>query len=362
MTTTALTGIDFRKTGIQLGYAPLTHSDNVYDNSIIPVPMAVISSGSGPTALLVAGTHGDEYEGQVLLHDLIRNVLPEYLTGTLIIVPSANTPAVRSGTRVSPIDGGNLNRSYPGGSSSDPTSQIARVIANELVPRADVVLDLHSGGSNANYLPCTFLYRGPSEELWQQKAEAAEALGLPYVMIVPPRLEPGSLSTAGDDAGLLTLSTELGGGGTVDKNILESARNGLTRLLTTVGILKSPDAEAPTYVGNDGARSPAGYAADSAPQWVELLPDSAVVSTASGLLEPHVELGQHVTAGQLVARVHFIEELEREPKSYFADRDGIVAIMRRPTLVVNGSHLLHIATVIHDPTEIHHHPYPAPAN
>src|SRR3546814_2542502 len=44
-----------------------------YDSStFVPIPIAVIKNGTGPSVLLIAGNHGDEYEGQVLLTRLIR--------------------------------------------------------------------------------------------------------------------------------------------------------------------------------------------------------------------------------------------------------------------------------------------------
>ncbi|GAA1876584.1 succinylglutamate desuccinylase/aspartoacylase family protein [Paeniglutamicibacter psychrophenolicus] len=328
----SFTGIDFSAAGKQLGFGHVVHSDNVYDGSVIPVPLAVISSGPGPVALLVAGTHGDEYEGQVLAHELIRELDPERLTGTVIVVPAANSPAVRGAARVSPIDAGNLNRSYPGRADGGPTEQVAALIAGDLLPRADFVIDMHSGGSNSTYLPCAFIYRGPDDELWAAKLRAARLLGLPYVMVVAPMLEPGSLSSAGDLAGIPTISTELSGSGTVDRHALGTMRRGMPRLLADLGILKE-NVEAP-------APAPAE------PQWLELVPESPVTSTAAGLFEPLVDLGETVRAGQPVARVHFIDELDRQPRLFHARIDGVVAIMRRPTLVGQGTHLLYIAPLL----------------
>ncbi len=328
-TTAAFTGIDFSATGKQLGYGHVVHSDNVHDGAIIPVPVAVISSGPGPVALVVAGTHGDEYEGQVLAHELIRELDPRDLSGTVIIVPAANSPAVRGAARVSPIDAGNLNRSYPGRANGGPTEQVAALIAGELLPRADFVIDMHSGGSNSTYLPCAFIYRGPDAELWREKVRAARLLGLPYVMVVAPMLEPGSLSSAGDLAGIPTISTELSGAGTVDRHALGAMRRGMPQLLAGLGILKDPAA-----------------AITAEPQWLELVPESPVTSTAAGLFEPLVDLGEAVRAGQSVARVHFIDELDRQPRLYQARIDGVVGILRRPTLVAPGTHLMHIAPVL----------------
>lgn len=325
------TGIDFSATGKQLGYGHVVHSDNVHDGSVIPVPVAVISSGPGPVALVVAGTHGDEYEGQILAHELIRELEPGQLNGTVIVVPAANSPAVRAAARVSPIDAGNLNRSYPGNPAGGPTDQVAALIAGHLLPRADFVIDLHSGGSNSTYLPSSFIYRGPDESLWRQKLRAVRQLGLPYAMVVAPLMEPGSLSSAGDLAGIPTISTELCGGGTVDRSALQAMRRGMPALLAALGILGASSAPA----------EPAGE-----PQWLELVPESPVTSTVAGLFEPLVGLGDTVSAGQDVARVHFIDELDRPPRSFAARASGVVAILRRPTLVTAGSHLLYIAPPI----------------
>lgn len=340
-----LHGIDLGRPGKQMGFAGLTHSDNVYDGGVIPVPVAVISSGEGPTALLVAGTHGDEYEGQVVLHELIRSLEPKHLTGTLIILPAANAPAVRSGTRVSPIDGGNLNRSYPGGPHGAPTDQIADVISGTLLPMADMVLDLHSGGSNSTYVPCTFLYRGPDERAWQQKVAAARVMGLPYVVVVRERFEPGSLNTAGDDAGVVSLSAELGGGATVEPGVLAMARQGVRSVLVHQGILAaSPGAVAGAPYGDEPVST-----RGCEPRWVEFVPESPVIAASAGILEPLVVLGQRVASGEAVARVHAIDDLTRAPREHTAQVDGVVAVLRRPALVSPGTYLVHVAPEIGTP-------------
>lgn len=337
MTTTSFTNIEFGATGIQHGHAQLVQSDNAHDAAIIPVPVSVISSGPGPTALLVAGTHGDEYEGQIALQSLLRSIRPEQLDGTVIIVPAANAPAVRGGSRVSPLDGGNLNRQYPGDERGGPTAQLAQLISRELLPRADSALDLHSGGTQSTYLSCAFLYRGPTESLWREKVQIARSLGFPFVMVVAERMEPGSFNSAGDDAGIPVVATELGGGGTIDLQSLGMIRTGLRRYLADAGVLTRPLVQPPR--------------ADKPAQWMELIPESTVTATMAGLFEPAVGLGGRVSAGDRVARIHSIDEPDRAPKDYFAAIDGIVAVVRRPTLVAAGSHLVHIAR-----------PLPAPAH
>ena len=50
-----------------------------------------------PRVLLMAGNHGDEFEGQVALASSPTALRPEQITGRIIILPIANAPAARRG-------------------------------------------------------------------------------------------------------------------------------------------------------------------------------------------------------------------------------------------------------------------------
>ena len=55
--------VDFDKNGRQHGFLRLFHSVHSSAYGFIPIPIVVLKNGAGPTALLVSGTHGDEYRG-----------------------------------------------------------------------------------------------------------------------------------------------------------------------------------------------------------------------------------------------------------------------------------------------------------
>ena len=57
------------------------------------------------------------------------------------------------GRRTSPIDEGNLNRSFPGDAEGTITQQIAYFIEHSLRPGFDYSFDFHSGGSSLTYIP-----------------------------------------------------------------------------------------------------------------------------------------------------------------------------------------------------------------
>ena len=114
--------IDFEKQGKQIGFMHLPHSTHDDAWGGLRVPLTVINNGAGPTVFLQGGNHGDEYEGPIVLGEIIRGLDPARLTGRLIIMPAINLPAVEAGSRVSPIDGLNFNRTFPG----DPLGSIDR--------------------------------------------------------------------------------------------------------------------------------------------------------------------------------------------------------------------------------------------
>ena len=151
--------IDFDKEGKQTGFVRLPHSVHRSAYGWIPIPVISIRNGEGPRVLLTSGNHGDEYEGQVTLMKLIRELKPEQVQGRIIFNPASNFPAAMAGRRTSPLDMGNLNRSFPGDADGTPTKVIAHYIDSEILTRCDYAFDLHSGGSSLMYVPSSATFR-----------------------------------------------------------------------------------------------------------------------------------------------------------------------------------------------------------
>ena len=68
--------IDLDGPGVQHGFLKVPHSTHDSAYGWIPVPITVAANGNGPSVLLVAGNHGDEYEGQIALMKLVRSLDP----------------------------------------------------------------------------------------------------------------------------------------------------------------------------------------------------------------------------------------------------------------------------------------------
>ena len=93
MSSPVVAEVDFAARGRQSGHLRVPQSRDDSGWGTIAVPIVVVANGEGPTVLLTAGNHGDEYEGQVTLLDLARNLRPEEVRGRAILLPAMHYPA-----------------------------------------------------------------------------------------------------------------------------------------------------------------------------------------------------------------------------------------------------------------------------
>src|SRR3712207_2072353 len=144
--TTPIAQIDWESAGRRLYQLPFT-LDGTWARLRLPLYVACAPK-PGSTVVAIGGTHGDEYEGPVGLKNLIQELDPaELVAGRLIVVPVLNVPAFKAARRESPVDGVNMNRAFPGKPSGTLTSRIAHFMTTEVLSRADIVIDIHSGGA-----------------------------------------------------------------------------------------------------------------------------------------------------------------------------------------------------------------------
>ena len=144
--------IDLSAPGKQLGRLQLPKITNTGGWASTFIPIASVANGDGPNVLVLAGNHGDEYEGQVAALRLIQELEPEQVSGRVTIIPVLSTAASKANTRMWP-SGVNFNRSFPGSPDGPPNEQLADYLTRFLFPPADVVIDMHSGGRTAWFMP-----------------------------------------------------------------------------------------------------------------------------------------------------------------------------------------------------------------
>ena len=86
--------IDFSREGRQAGHLAIPYSVDRSPYYQIRIPILRLKNGEGPSLLLMAGNHGDEYEGELQLGRLMRLIDLEKIRGAVTILPMANLPAV----------------------------------------------------------------------------------------------------------------------------------------------------------------------------------------------------------------------------------------------------------------------------
>lgn len=255
----------------------------------------ILVGGSGPTLLVAAGVHGDEYEGQLVVRRVLQRLTPDDLTGRLILLPSVSRPAAIAGTRRSPLDGHDLGRLFPAGADDGPSSTIARAIADWLLPHADLVFDFHSGGRAMEFVPSTNLMATIGTPWYERCLPFVRAFGAPWAIVfeqvdaADSMPHQGTLEGAAIARGIPALSTELPGGGRIDADAVAMGERGLLRLMGQMGLLRPAFAIPP--------REPSRIVALRRPE--HYLPPPL-----PGVLLPQTRLGDAVKSGDLLAIVY----------------------------------------------------------
>lgn len=325
MTSPVWTTIDFEALGLQSDFARVPYSSDTSAYGWIPVPMICCKGGDGPTVLLTAGTHGDEYEGQIALRQILRLLKSTRVEGRIIVLPALNRPAVVAGRRNSPLDAGNLNRQFPGTTQGGPTAMIAHFVTNVLFPMADFCIDLHSGGSSLDYLHVALAHRGRNEAQEQKIVELLKVFGAPYSIRTDGARGGGAttLYAVAVEHGLAAITTELGGGPGLSLNGRHLAEHGMRRVLRHYGI--APDID----VIDGGSTKMVGFAGTK----------GSIYASCDGLFEPLAKVGEEVREGQRAGYLHRLDDPVGDPIDLTFATDGIVCYRRFPTLTGPGDAL-----------------------
>lgn len=323
------TEVDYDADGKQVDWIHLHHSVTRSAYGDIMIPLCVVKNGDGPTVLLTAGNHGDEYEGQIALAKLVRTLEPEQIRGRVIVVTALNLPAAMAGTRVSPLDGGNLNRSFPGDPDGGPTRQIAHYMDSVLLPMADYFHDFHSGGGSLDYMLFASMHASADAELDARRRGALAAFGAPISIVWRNDLDTRISAGSAARNKVAALGGEFGGCGSVSVQGVRLVEDGVRRLLAHAGVLKDEVPPAP----------PTRLMEVHTPRYFVYAPDH-------GVFEPFHELGAVVEDGEPCGQVHFVDDPARAPVPAYFRASGMVICRRHPGRVERGDCVAHLATDI----------------
>lgn len=277
----------------------------------------------GPAVLVLGGVHGNEIGGIVAAGILTRSIT-RLGAGTLTVVPVAHEAAHRAFSRTGPADGANLAREFPGKPDGTPTEQLAGLLGDRLIRRADVLIDLHTSSPDAD-MP--FFAGGVDDgsAAATRGAELAVAFGAGTVW-THPTVGVGRTLTLAHELGIPAIYVESPRGGVLEQAFLDAYVNGVRRVLSTLGLLAQdvPAAEPPQlWLHGDGDA------------------DAFVPTPVDGWFVSNVRLLDVVSAGQVLGRV--VDRYGGSLHDVVATSDGIVATLRTTAPVTAGTPLIGLA-------------------
>ncbi|TFG57810.1 MAG: hypothetical protein E4H35_02975 [Candidatus Aminicenantes bacterium] len=274
------------------------------DGAGTQIPYTVINGAKkGPVLALVAGVHAYEYPPILALYRLKDAIDPKTLRGTVLIVHIANLPSFKRRTiYYGPDDWKNLNRVFPGDPAGTMSQRIAAVLNEEVVKRADVLLDMHCGDGNEALIPYSYWMTSGDKKFDAKTRDLALAFGIPHIIIDDSRTKDLKDSKYLGNTAILqgkpAITTEAGYLGRTDEESVARNIKGVWSVMRHLAMVP-------------GDPEPA---AD--PVWIDKY--EVVYSKWDGLFMPRLEMGYYVKRGQVVGTItDYLGRLKEHVKAPF---------------------------------------------
>lgn len=181
----------------------------------IPIHLFV-GAEPGPTLLIQAAIHGAEIIGTIAILNFIQKLDPKAIRGTVIAVPVVDRVGFELAERGSRIDKKDISRLFPGNPIGSVSDQVAAIYFEEVIRKANVMLDFHAGARTAYERYILFGAEADPNNLTDIEAKRRKlvvAFGLDSAGFFPPGTFGASKSKeAIEGAGVVQITMELGGG------------------------------------------------------------------------------------------------------------------------------------------------------
>ena len=255
----------------------------------LDIPVVVVNGEKrGPVLALVAGAHGTEYASIVALEELIENLDPAEISGTVIVVPLVNIASFEQKVpHVNPVDGKSMNRFYPGKADGTQTERALYAITKQVVERCDYLIDFHGGDLDEDLRPYSYWVKTGKHNQDAMSRRMVLAFGLPTIIVSADRptdpAESKYLDATASTRNKPSITVEAGHAGTVDPGDVGTLVDGT---LSVMRLLEMLDGD-PSMLEN--------------PVWIESV--KTVASEQTGIFYPQVERGAYVAKGMRLGYV-----------------------------------------------------------
>ncbi|HEY4154329.1 MAG TPA: M14 family metallopeptidase [Puia sp.] len=287
------------------------------------IPHHFAAKRAGPSLLISAGVHGDEFEPMLAAHELIRKAAPSLIAGRLTVVPLVNVSAYDAGSRYG-SDGLDLARICPGNITGSISERYAAQISG-MIRKADYYIDMHTGGNLFSILPLAGYMLHASGKILKEQRKMAALFNLPIIWGTEDAPNGRTLSVA-RDAGVASIYVEYGGGGSAKKEIIKAYTEGCLNVLESLQMI-----------------SPRKKIKSAQKYWVEdYTPDggyfqSKMRSPAEGIFSPAVKPGAVVKKMQVWGTI--TDPHSGLKKEILAEAEGLVLSLRMSAPVKLGDSL-----------------------
>ena len=288
-----------------------------YDTTKVSIPVLVHRGKlEGESVLVMAGMHGDEVSGMESCRRLLRELKTRPVEkGMLIIIPILNVFGFLTMNRTMP-DGKDLNRNFPGSAKGSLTARLAHKLVREVLPHADMVVDLHSGGAQRVNYPQIRYTKGD-----EKARELARIFDARFTL--PSKVIKGSLRSYCSNRNVPYVLMEGGTSALIDERSVSSTEQGLNNILVHTGIW-SGDKDRPI-------------------KQVHLSNSKWLRSSHAGLLNTVAENGAKVAKGDVIAFVN--DPYGRSEKAIRSPNEGYIIAVNDSPAVTEGDPLFHLGTV-----------------
>jgi predicted deacylase len=224
-----------------------------------------------------------------------------------------------------------MNRAFPGNPRGSISYRIAHFVKSFVFPRVRVVLDIHSGGNEANYPLCTSFHPIPDPGQRAEIARVARLFDTPFILIYSSQMASGLLTDEAEAEGKVTIGGEFGFAEATSRKGVLHAYEGVKNVLRHYGMLPGD------IVKIDPFRP-------AAPRFImaENLADY-IPCPRNGIWEPLINLGADVKEADLLGRLHDFSRHDSEALEIRAHREGVIAAMYFAAVCQKGATLYVIA-------------------
>jgi predicted deacylase len=289
---------------------------DLYTSTSLSMTVKVIRGRQpGPVLFVSAAIHGDELNGVEIIRRLLKRKILRSIRGSLIVIPVVNVHGFLNQSRYLP-DRRDLNRSFPGSAKGSIAARLASLFLHEIVAKADVGIDLHTGALNRSNLP---QIRANLDD--PGTFDIANAFGAPVV--IDSNTRDGSLRACAAKRGMPMLIYEAGEALRFDDTGIRTGLRGILNVMRCMQML--PAAKTVSRIKPVIARST---------RWIR--------ASTSGIVTGKAKLGSTISKGQVMAMIS--DPLGDEETKVIAPSDGIVIGRSNLPLAHEGDALFNLGT------------------